>query len=72
MGKIKFDDPQVVEALKDLKHSYERIADLKTLEDPYLQFIAGDIIRFFEFRIKNIDEALRKKGLANYMLKPQR
>ena len=65
-AKLTYEDPQVKEAIKDLKYSYQRIADLHSIEDPLLQFIAGDSIRFFEFRIANIEQALWKQGLSQF------
>ena len=69
MSKLTYEDPQVKTALKDMQESYKCIARLKEIEDPYLQFIAGDTIRFHEFRIKNIEKALWKVGLHQFMLK---
>ena len=66
MSKITLEDVQVKQALKDIQQSYQRIAELKTIEDPLLQFIAGETIRFHEFRIETIEYALWKKGLSQF------
>jgi hypothetical protein len=66
MSKITLEDVQVKEALKDIQQSYQRIAELKTIEDPLLQFIAGETIRFHELRIENTEYALWKKGLSQF------
>ncbi len=73
MSKTKFtyDDIQVKEAIKDRERCYDSIKRLKSIEGVYMQFIAGDIIRFQELKIKTIDEALYKAGLGNYILKSQ-
>jgi len=69
--RIDYDDIQVKEAIKDRERCYDSIKRLKSVEGSYMQFIAGDIIRFQELKIKLIDEALYKKGLGNYVLKSQ-
>jgi hypothetical protein len=66
---ISRDDPQVVEAMNDLQESYKRIAELKSLENKGLQFAAIPIIEFHEIRIKNIEQALWKKGIINFVRK---
>ena len=69
--RIDYDDIQVKEAIEDRERCYDSIKRLKRVEGVYMQFIAGDIIRFQELKIKLIDEALYKKGLGNYVLKSQ-
>lgn len=68
--KISLQDPQVTEALKDLQYSYKRIAELKTIEDKNLQYQSISLIEFFELRIKNIETALWKAGVINFIRKP--
>ena len=67
--KMSYDDIQVKEAIKEREQCYDSIKRLKQVKDIHLQFIAGDTIRFMEFKIKTIDEALYKQGLGNYILK---
>ena len=70
-SRIDYDDIQVKEAIEDRERCYDSIKRLKQIQGVYMQFIAGDIIRFQELKIKMIDEALYKKGLGNYVLKSQ-
>lgn len=69
MSKLTYDDIQVKDAIADRNRCYDSIKRLKEVEDVYMQFIAGDTIRFLELKIKTIDEALYKAGLGNYILK---
>lgn len=69
MKKFTYDDVQVKEAIADRERCYDSIKQLKSVEGKYMQFIAGDTIRFLEFKIKTIDESLYKVGLGNYVLK---
>lgn len=69
--KFTYDDVQVKEAIKDREDCYDKIKRLKSVQGVYLQFIAGDTIRYLELKIKIIDEALYKAGLGNYILKSQ-
>jgi hypothetical protein len=69
MKKFTLDDIQVKEAKAEMQLHYKQIAELKTLEDPILQSIARDTIKFLEFKIKVIDQALWKAGLSQFVLK---
>ena len=69
--KMSYEDVKVQEAIKERDQCYDSIKRLKQVRGSYLQFIAGDTIRFLEVKIKTIDDALYKQGLGNYILKSQ-
>ena len=52
--RIDYDDVQVKGAIEDRERCYDSIKRLKRVQGVYMQFIAGDTIRFLELKIKLI------------------
>lgn len=58
------DDPQVVEALKDIESSGKQIGQLETLDKKdYEDGMIDNLIGFHQLRISNCQVALKKLGV---------